>query len=205
MTLYRYVPSKDALLDGVVARVLTGLAINPAATDWRQELHCMPTACSSDSCTDTSSTSYRKPATNSTRPTTCSGSACTVTPPRIPLHTRRGPRTRQLRRSRPPPARRRTDDHRPAIPLPASTHQPYHLNTAATSLPAVPQTHRHRVPDGLELHLICDNYATRKTPSDCCAIAGSTSSPRRTSAGPGFRPVRQGKVDSVSLTCKLNV
>ena len=38
MTLYRYVPSKDALLDGVVARVLTDLAINPAATDWRQEL-----------------------------------------------------------------------------------------------------------------------------------------------------------------------
>jgi AcrR family transcriptional regulator len=27
MTLYRYVPSKDALLDGVVARVLTDLAI----------------------------------------------------------------------------------------------------------------------------------------------------------------------------------
>jgi TetR/AcrR family transcriptional regulator, tetracycline repressor protein len=38
MTLYRYVPSKDALLDGVVARVLTDLAINPAAADWRQEL-----------------------------------------------------------------------------------------------------------------------------------------------------------------------
>jgi AcrR family transcriptional regulator len=34
MTLYRYVPSKDALLDGVVARVLTDLAINPAAADW---------------------------------------------------------------------------------------------------------------------------------------------------------------------------
>jgi AcrR family transcriptional regulator len=31
MTLYRYVPSKDALLDGVVARVLTDLAINPTA------------------------------------------------------------------------------------------------------------------------------------------------------------------------------
>ena len=29
MTLYRYVPSKDALLDGVVARVLTDLAVNP--------------------------------------------------------------------------------------------------------------------------------------------------------------------------------
>ena len=28
MTLYRYVPSKDALLDGAVARVLTGLAIH---------------------------------------------------------------------------------------------------------------------------------------------------------------------------------
>src|ERR1044071_3928118 len=38
MTLYRYVPGKDALLDGVVARVLTGLAVNPAAADWRQEL-----------------------------------------------------------------------------------------------------------------------------------------------------------------------
>ena len=38
MTLYRYVPSKDALLAGVVARVLTDLAINPAAADWRQEL-----------------------------------------------------------------------------------------------------------------------------------------------------------------------
>jgi AcrR family transcriptional regulator len=38
MMLYRYVPSKDALLDGVVARVLTDLAINPAAADWRQEL-----------------------------------------------------------------------------------------------------------------------------------------------------------------------
>src|SRR5690242_2121889 len=38
MTLYRYVPSKDALLDGVVALVLTDLAINPAAADWRQEL-----------------------------------------------------------------------------------------------------------------------------------------------------------------------
>jgi AcrR family transcriptional regulator len=34
MTLYRYVPSKDALLDGVVALVLTDLAINPAAADW---------------------------------------------------------------------------------------------------------------------------------------------------------------------------
>jgi hypothetical protein len=33
MTLYRYVPGKDVLLDGVVARVLTGLAINPAAAD----------------------------------------------------------------------------------------------------------------------------------------------------------------------------
>jgi AcrR family transcriptional regulator len=38
MTLYRYVPSKAALLDGVAARVLTDLAINPAAADWRQEL-----------------------------------------------------------------------------------------------------------------------------------------------------------------------
>jgi AcrR family transcriptional regulator len=38
MTLYRYIPSKDALLDGVVARVLTDLAVNPGAADWRQEL-----------------------------------------------------------------------------------------------------------------------------------------------------------------------
>jgi AcrR family transcriptional regulator len=44
MTLYRYVPSKDALLDGVVARVLTDLAINPAAADWRQELRELATS-----------------------------------------------------------------------------------------------------------------------------------------------------------------
>lgn len=44
MTLYRYVPSKEALLDGVVARVLTGLAINPAAHDWRQELRDLATS-----------------------------------------------------------------------------------------------------------------------------------------------------------------
>ena len=44
MTLYRYVPSKDALLDGVVARVLTDLAINPAAADWRQELRGLATS-----------------------------------------------------------------------------------------------------------------------------------------------------------------
>jgi AcrR family transcriptional regulator len=44
MTLYRYVPSKDALLDGVAARVLTGLAINPAAADWRQELRDLATS-----------------------------------------------------------------------------------------------------------------------------------------------------------------
>ena len=44
MTLYRYVPSKDALLDGVVARVLTDLAINPAAADWRQELRDLATS-----------------------------------------------------------------------------------------------------------------------------------------------------------------
>jgi AcrR family transcriptional regulator len=43
MTLYRYVPSKDALLDGVVARVLTDLAVNPAAADWRQELRDLAT------------------------------------------------------------------------------------------------------------------------------------------------------------------
>jgi AcrR family transcriptional regulator len=44
MTLYRYVPSKDALLDGVVARVLTDLAVNPAAADWRQELRELATS-----------------------------------------------------------------------------------------------------------------------------------------------------------------
>ena len=44
MTLYRYVPSKDALLDGVVARVLTDLVINPAAADWRQELRGLATS-----------------------------------------------------------------------------------------------------------------------------------------------------------------
>jgi AcrR family transcriptional regulator len=44
MTLYRYVPSKDALLDGVVARVLTDLAINPGAADWRQELRDLATS-----------------------------------------------------------------------------------------------------------------------------------------------------------------
>ena len=44
MTLYRYIPSKDALLDGVVARVLTDLAINPAAADWRQELRGLATS-----------------------------------------------------------------------------------------------------------------------------------------------------------------
>jgi hypothetical protein len=37
MTLCRYVPSKDALPAGVVARVLTDLAVNPAAADWRQQ------------------------------------------------------------------------------------------------------------------------------------------------------------------------
>jgi AcrR family transcriptional regulator len=44
MTLYRYVPSKDALPDGVAARVLTHLAINPAAADWRQELRNLATS-----------------------------------------------------------------------------------------------------------------------------------------------------------------
>jgi AcrR family transcriptional regulator len=43
MTLYRYVPSKDALLNGV-ARVLADLAINPAAADWRQELRDLATS-----------------------------------------------------------------------------------------------------------------------------------------------------------------
>jgi hypothetical protein len=44
MTLYRYVPGEDALLDGIVARVLTDLAINPAAADWRQELRDLATS-----------------------------------------------------------------------------------------------------------------------------------------------------------------
>jgi AcrR family transcriptional regulator len=44
MTLYRYVPSKDALLDGVVGRVLTDLAVNPAAANWRQELRDLATS-----------------------------------------------------------------------------------------------------------------------------------------------------------------
>jgi hypothetical protein len=44
MTLYRYVPGKDALPAGVVARVLTDLAINPAAADWRQELRDLATS-----------------------------------------------------------------------------------------------------------------------------------------------------------------
>jgi TetR/AcrR family tetracycline transcriptional repressor len=44
MTLYRYVPGKDALLDGVVARVLTVFVVNPAAADWRQELRDLATS-----------------------------------------------------------------------------------------------------------------------------------------------------------------
>jgi AcrR family transcriptional regulator len=44
MALYRYVPSKDALLDGVAAAVLTDLAINPAAADWQQELRDLATS-----------------------------------------------------------------------------------------------------------------------------------------------------------------
>ncbi len=38
MTLYRYAPSKTALLDGLVELVLRDLHINPHAADWRQEL-----------------------------------------------------------------------------------------------------------------------------------------------------------------------
>jgi AcrR family transcriptional regulator len=106
MTLYRYVPSKDALLDGVVARVLTDLAINPAATDWRQELRDL-------------ATSFRGLA---------------------PAHPTRYPRW--------------LPGHSPAL---SGNGQ----DEAKQSSPA--------------------------------------------SAGPGFRPVRQGKVDSVSLTCKLNM
>ena len=106
MTMYRYVPSKDALLDGVVAPVLTDLAINPAATDWRQELRDLAT--------------FRGLA---------------------PAHPN-------------------------AVPL---------LVTRATHQPS---------------------RATART---------RRRSPRRASAGPGFRPVRQGKVDSVSLACKLNM
>ena len=106
MTLYRYVPSKDALLDGVVARVLTDLAINPAAADWRQELRDLAT--------------FRGLA---------------------PAHPN-------------------------AVPL---------LVTRAT--------HQR-------------SRATART---------RRRSPRRASAGPGFRPVRRGKVDSVNLICKFIV
>lgn len=184
MTLYRYVPSKDALLDGVVARVLTDLAINRAAADWRQELrdlatsfrglalahpnavpllvtrpltsplgqrppatlrpletssncssapgsapptHCTPTGCSSGCCTDTSSTSYRKSSTTPTRPTTCSGSACTASPAANSPSYAPWPPNSPATTEPPTSARRRTDDHRPAIPLPASTRQPHHL------------------------------------------------------------------------------
>ena len=38
MTLYRYAADKAALLDGVVALVLSDLAIDPGAADWREEL-----------------------------------------------------------------------------------------------------------------------------------------------------------------------
>ncbi len=38
MALYRYAPSKDALLDGVVELVFSELSLDPSAADWRQEL-----------------------------------------------------------------------------------------------------------------------------------------------------------------------
>jgi AcrR family transcriptional regulator len=125
MTLYRYVPSKDALLDGVVARVLTDLAINPAAADWRQELRDLHALHAyrlffgflHGHIVDELQEIIDNP-----------DEANDLL--RLGLHRlprREFPRTRQLRRSCPSPARRRTDDHRPAIPLPASTHQPYHL------------------------------------------------------------------------------
>ena len=44
MTLYRYVPSKDALLDGVVARSSPTSPSTPAAADWRQELRDLATS-----------------------------------------------------------------------------------------------------------------------------------------------------------------
>jgi AcrR family transcriptional regulator len=178
MTLYRYIPSKDALLDGVVARVLTDLAINPAAADWRQELRDLATTfrglvlahpnavpllvtrpltsplgngrqppCGRWKLPRTAHPRRVQPCQRTARlpavlriparthPRRATGNhrqprrgrrpaparPAPPPPPRIPPDTRRGLRARQLRRSRPPPARRRTDDHRPAIPLPAST------------------------------------------------------------------------------------
>jgi len=181
MTLYRYVPGKDALLDGVVARVLTDLAINPAAADWRQELRGLATSFRGLALAHpnavpllvtrqlASPLGQRPPAT--LRPLedflellirAGFGPADALHAYRLffgflhghildelqeiidnpdeaddllrlglhrlprrefPPDTRRGPRTRQLRRSRPPPARRRTDDHRPSVPLPAQ-HAP---------------------------------------------------------------------------------
>ena len=44
MTLYRYVPSKGALLDNVIAQNLKNLAINSASADWRQELRDLATS-----------------------------------------------------------------------------------------------------------------------------------------------------------------
>lgn len=38
MTLYRYAPNKAALLDGIVDLVLSPLAVDPDAADWRAEL-----------------------------------------------------------------------------------------------------------------------------------------------------------------------
>ena len=177
MTLYRYVPSKDALLDGVVALVLTDLAINPAAADWRQELRDLAASFRSLALAHpnavpllvtrplTSPLGQRPPATlrpledflelliragfspaNALRAYRLffgflHGHVLDelqeiIDNPdeaddllRLGLHRlpRREfapwPRTRQLRRSRPPPARRRTDDHRPPVPLPAQ-HAP---------------------------------------------------------------------------------
>jgi AcrR family transcriptional regulator len=159
MTLYRYVSSKDALLDGVVARVLTDLAINPAAADWRQELRDLATYFRSlalvhpnavpllvtrpltsppgnghqPPCGPWKTSSNCSSAPGSAPPTHCTPTGCSfgflhghvldelqeiIDNPdeaddllRLGLHRlpRREfapwPRTRQLRRSRPPPAR----------------------------------------------------------------------------------------------------
>ncbi len=44
--------------------------------------------------------------------------------------------------------------HRPALPA-----------APPPGVPAVPQADRHRRPEGLDLHLVLDNYATHKTPA----------------------------------------
>ena len=173
---------KDALLDGVVARVLTDLAINPAAADWRQELRDLATSFRGLALAHpnavrllvtrplTSPLGQRPPATLRPLENFLELLIRAGFSPADALHAyrlffgflhghildelqdiidnpdeaddllrlglHRLPRREfpQLRSLAPelasydgaahPPARRRTDDHRPAIPLPASKHQP---------------------------------------------------------------------------------